>query len=309
MSTRQEVCGGFIVCTDASSIVISHPAGRWSVLSSSEGGYSETPDQLTLTNETPQIGKFTIKTSPDVKTASLVSKSHRMTSVSALVIADPNPSVNGDKAGGHRISVVLMVDADLPTGTMARAAITSTEAVTCAFQQLMIGRSDRKEISSGSDSICISVLSNIGCGRRLYGAGKHSKLGELIGNTVIEATISSMGKNGVTQDSQADVFKRLERFGVTKRSCREYLTTVGLVPGDGFDAALDAISGDRIMLSYVSAVLQIADEISWKLIPKAEGYKIGRKIICAAISEDASKSNDLVADIVSAIAMRALGDI
>ena len=306
MSIIQGGCDGFKISMDASKVVIGRPKGKWSMLSSSDGGYSEMPEELVLMKDAAKNGSFTIRTSSDTKTAYLVSKSHGMTSVSALVVADPDPLAQGGKDEGYGISVVLMVDAELPPGTMARAAITSTEAVTCAFQQLMIGRSDRKEIASGSDSICITVLSNAECGRKLYNAGKHSKLGELIGKSVIEATLSSMNKNGVTPDSQSDVFKRLERFGITKRSCVEYLISKGLEPGSGIDAALDRISGDKIMLSYVSAVLQIADEIAWGLIPGHEGYEVGREIICNAISKDASKSNDLVADIVSSISIKAL---
>ncbi|MCL2149314.1 MAG: adenosylcobinamide amidohydrolase [Methanomassiliicoccaceae archaeon] len=305
MNRREEACGGFVVETGSSSIVITHPGGRWSAMSSSEGaGYSESPERIVLTNDASEDGGFAIRAAPPAETASLASVTHIRTSVSALAVADPRPDAHNDC--GHGVSVVLMVDADLPPATMARAAVTSTEAVTCAFQQLMIGRPDRKEIASGSDSLCITVLSNTSCGRRLYNAGKHSKLGELIGRAVIEATLSSMGKNGATPGSQADVFKRLERFGVTNGSCREYLAANGLDPGKGFDEELERISKDKAVLSYVSAVLQIADGISFGVIPPHDGYEAGRDIIHGTISRNASSSGDLIQDLVSALSMKAL---
>ena len=307
MNDRQEGCGGFIVCRDASGISIARSCGKWSVLSSSEGGgYTETSDEVILTNGEPKAGGLAIRISPDIRTASLVSRSHGLTSVSALAAADPDPGSSENEDRGYKIAIVLMVNAELPPATMARAAVTSAEAITCAFQQLMIGRAGTGETASGSDSVCITVVSGAEHGRKLYNAGKHSKLGELIGKAVTEAVISSMGKNGVTAGSQADVFRRLERFGVTKGSCREYLVSNGLEPSEGFGAALEKISGDRIMLSYVSAVLQIADGISCGLIPEAEGYETGRKIIRACISEDAPAGGDLIADIVSAISLRAM---
>jgi hypothetical protein len=103
------------------------------------------------------------------------------------------------------------------------------------------------------------------------------------------------------------VFKRLERFGITKGSCREYLVTNGLEPGKGFDGFLEKISRDAVMLSYVSSVLHIADEMSWGLIPEDVGYETGHEIIRSTISKNASKSGDLAADIMSAISMRATG--
>lgn len=308
MKRREKGHGGFVIKKGSSKISITHPEGKWSALSSSSGGYSDTLNEIILTNKESTSKGFIVGISPNINTASLVSKIHGLTAVSALAIADPDHPASEEGEGGNRISIVLMVDADLPQATMARAAITATESVTCAFQQLMFGRSDTKEIASGSDSICIIVLSNAECERRLYNAGKHSKLGELIGKAVTESVLSSMGKNGATPVSQADVFKRLERFGITRTSCKEYLAANGLDPGKEFDASLERISKDKTMLSYVSSVLHIADEVSWGLIPQDAGYEVCREIICAVISKDAPKSDDIITDLVSAISMAAIKD-
>ena len=72
---------------------------------------------------------------------------------------------------------------------------------------------------------------------------------------------------------------------------------------------LEKISKDKTMLSYVSSVLHIADEISWGLMPKDAGYEVGHEVICATISKNTPKSNYLVSDLVSAISIRALEDI
>jgi hypothetical protein len=305
LKTEQECCGGFVINEKGSEISITHPDGEWFVLSSSDsGGYTEALDEFILTNK-PGGKAFEIVMSPDVGTYSLVTLSYGKTSVSALVVADPKFKT---KSAGNRmysIAVVLMIDAKLPQATLARAAITSTEAITCALQQLLIRHPVSGDLACGSDSVCIAVLSNAERGITLHSAGKHSKLGELIGKSVLEAALSSMGKNGVTPESQADVFKRLECFGITKASCREYLLNRELEPGSGFDSQLDNISKDPVILSYVSSVLHIADGMTWGLIPMEEGYEIGYRIISETLSKSATKSGDLATDIMSAISIKA----
>jgi len=301
---NQEYNGGFLINRGLSEIVIEHPAGKGSFMSSSDGGgYSEVFERVIISKIKSKENGFKINISSDVGNASVISMSEGLTSVTALVTADPGPSA--EASDRYAISVILMINAGLPQATMARAMVTSTEAVTCAFQELMIADPHSDEIASGSDSICVTVLSDNECGRVLYSAGKHSKLGELIGKTVKEATLSSMKNNGVTLSSQANILKRLERFGVTKNSFKKCLQDVsGSTQNERSDTALNKLLSDKKILASVSAVIHIADEIRSGLIPADAVYVVGRNIISATIREGASEK-DLVNDLVLAIAMKA----
>ena len=143
------------------------------------------------------------------------------------------------------------------------------------------------------------MLCNTECGRVLHNAGKHSKLGELIGKAVTEATLSSMEKNGVTPDSQGDTFKRLERFGITKGSLQKHLAANGLESAYELDAVLKKTSEDKTLSAFASSIIHIADEISWGLMPPGEGYEAGRRIICAMYL-DVPETGDLISDFASA---------
>ncbi len=293
--------GGFVVKYSETEIVIENSDKLTMISSADGGGYSENFDMLTISDNVCSGKGFHIISSADPKSASLVSMTEGKTSVTALAIADPVCSEeSADPYKGYMTSVVVMVDANMPQATMARTAMTSTEAITCAFQELMVGCPHSNSIASGSESVCVTVLSNKSCGKILYNAGKHSKLGELIGKTVKKATISSMGENNITLESQADVFRRLERFGITKGTCIKYLIEIGKTPDTGFEERLDSISKDVNILAIVCSVIHIADEISWGLIPHDAGYEIGHEIICRTLSDNIPE-RDLIRDLVAAI--------
>ncbi len=301
---NKECQGGFRVRMDDDKIHIDHPDGKCSMMSSADGGgYFENIDNVSLVKDISNEKGFAIKVSADIKSASLSTMEFRTTHVTALAIADPRSCETDDYA----VSVILMVDADLPQATMARSIITVTEAITCSFQQLMLEGYDPKNIRSKNCSLCVTILTNTDCGKRLHNAGKHSKLGELIGKASINAIMSSMNKNGITAEYQTHVLKRLERLGVTKDSFRDYVESTGGIAGELFWERLDLVSSDSSIIASVSAVIQIMDEISWGLIPLESGYEIGHKIICATIF-DVEPKEDLINEIIIAIADKAISD-
>ncbi len=304
MNKSQEYNGGFRVRMNDSEIHIDNPKGRCSMMSSADGGgYLQNIGCISLVRDISTEDGFMIRVSADIESASIVSMEFGKTHVTALAIADAECR----DADRYAVSVVLMVDAELPQATMARAAITVTEAITCSFQQLMVGDHNSDDPRSGSDSVCVTVLSNIDCGKRLYSAGKHSKLGELIGKASISAVMSSMNMNGATVDSQTHVLKRLERFGITEDSFKNCVEYTDRITDEVFWKKLSGIFSDSYTIACVSAIIQIIDEISWGLIPFESGYEVGHKIICATIS-DVRPEGNLMNEIVLAIATEAIND-
>lgn len=85
------------------------------------------------------------------------------------------------------INIMLLLDCDMPEGVMARALVTCTEAKTAAIQELLEGSKYSNGIATGSGTDQTIIIANSASELYMEGAGKHSKLGELIGKTVKNA--------------------------------------------------------------------------------------------------------------------------
>jgi len=98
---------------------------------------------------------------------------------------------------------LILTNARLTDGALARAIVTVREAKTAAFEDLKVPSSYTKDIQAtgtGTDNVII-VSGNFG--PRVTYAGGHSRIGELIGKAVYEAVIEALGKqNG---------FKRIDK--------------------------------------------------------------------------------------------------
>jgi len=308
MSPEGRDLSNFLIESDGSCITIRPSKGRASMMSSSmHGGHFETIDRICIANGESHMDGFSIDSSTDIRGTSICSMEKGLTSVTALAMSKPEGSLSIPNSGYGTV-IVLMANVDMPPATMARAIMTSTEAVTCAFQQRMIASPGSRELASCSGSMCITVLSDIDSGRRLYGAGKHSKFGELIGRTVLEATLASLGKNGASAASQANVLRRLERFGVTKGSFKELIPKDGVTSCGEFDMTLDDLLSDENVLAHVSAAIHALDEVSWGLIPKDVGHEVCIGIMEDLVPNDVLHSHlgdDPIEAVVKAISMMA----
>ena len=113
------------------------------------------------------------------------------------------------------INIMLVLDCDLAPGTIARALVTCTEAKTAAIQELLEGSKYSQGLATGSGTDQTMIVCNAESELYLDGAGKHSKLGELIGKAVIAAVKKALAKqSGLTPTLQHNAFRRLKRFGI-----------------------------------------------------------------------------------------------
>lgn len=78
------------------------------------------------------------------------------------------------------INIILVIDANLPEGTMTRALVTCTEAKTAALQELMAGSNYSHGLATGSGTDGTILVCNAESELFLTNAGKHSKGGEKI---------------------------------------------------------------------------------------------------------------------------------
>ncbi|MDP2754845.1 MAG: adenosylcobinamide amidohydrolase [Nitrospirota bacterium] len=152
-------------------------------------------------------------TAADMDNLAVTTKTFKPFIVTALVTAgaktnairtgvDEGKHIEGEEPKGT-VNILILTNARLTDGALARAIVTATEAKTAAFEDLKVPSSYTKDIQAtgtGTDNVII-VSGNFG--PRVTYAGGHSRIGELIGKAVYEAVIEALGKqNG---------FKRIDK--------------------------------------------------------------------------------------------------
>lgn len=99
---------------------------------------------------------------------------------------------------------------------LARSLVTCTEAKTAAIQELQASSHYSMGIATGSGTDQTIVVANSESPYYYDGAGKHSKLGELIGKAVKKAVKLALYKQThLGPKQQHNLFKRLQRFGLS----------------------------------------------------------------------------------------------
>ncbi|MGM0771629.1 MAG: adenosylcobinamide amidohydrolase [Halobacteriota archaeon] len=260
-----------------------------------EGG--SVPEYLRIVAD--RLGLETEKTSGMLTTANMnnaviVSDSFRGLEVTAIVTA--GVEINGGRAGdpasyyqederfepvGGTVNIILLIGADLPEYSISRAVITATEAKSAALQQLMVPSRYSKGLATGTGTDMISVVSNPASPMKLTDAGKHSKLGELIGKCVLEAVTKAVGiQSDITPITQQDMLIRLDRFRINEA---QYWKVASTLEGENkkprFTEELRKVSRNPALVAATASVLHIIDEVSWGLIPENAGRKAAFSII------------------------------
>ncbi len=226
--------------------------------------------------------------------AAIITESFRGLEVTALITA--GIEVNGGRAGdpatyyqesgnispvGGTINTILIINADIPERTCIQAVMTATEAKTVALQQLMAPSQYSSGIATGSGTDGIIIIADTTSSQKLTDAGKHSKLGELIGTAVIKGTTEALNRqSGLNSLSQRNLMIRLARFGITEE---EIWSAASRLDGENrrakFIDALREIACEPSLVAAISAVIHIYDEITWGLIPAVAGQHAACKIL------------------------------
>ena len=181
---------------------------------------------------------------------------------------------NDPGKGDGEVSVILLLSSDMPDSTMARAGITATEAITVAMQDL--GLSYDKMYASGSARQTITVVRYGDADLYLRGAGKHCKMGELIGKTTIESVRASAEENGVSIVSRMSITGMMDSYGYD----RDMLFSMsGLQDQSLFIVCMLDRDSDPVALATVSAVLHMYNEIQWGLVAEDVGTEAAIRVL------------------------------
>lgn len=173
------------------------------------------------------------------------------------------------------INIILLIDAHLPAGTLTRALVTCTEAKTAAIQELMGGSNYSNDLATGSGTDGSIIVGNMESEMKLTNAGKHSKLGELIGLAVKAAVKEALYKQtGLSPESQHCVLARLKRYGISLDSLWDVYPindekTVLRSKLDFIHQIENRCKEDEL-LAPMSAIIHLLDQYRWELLKKEE---------------------------------------
>lgn len=218
---------------------------------------------------------------------------HKELTVTAIVTGgiETNGGRVGDPADYYRpqekpvkygtINIMLVLDCNLAPGTLARALVTCTEAKTAAIQELLEGSKYSQGLATGSGTDQTMIVCNAESELYLDGAGKHSKLGELIGRAVIVAVKKALAKqSGLTPALQHNAFRRLKRFGVQPGGMWEaFHSAQPDVIKPEYLVAAEKLACEETMLTFTSLYIHLLDQCAWELISPQEMQQAGQLLL------------------------------
>lgn len=173
------------------------------------------------------------------------------------------------------INTMVFISRPLTAGAITRVIMTATEAKSAALQELNINSrySDSPATGTGTDQIIVAAPEPESESKensyRLSWAGKHSKLGEIIGQAVKAAVKETLAKqNSLTAIGQCSAKIHLERFGCTSESmkvgiCNHLSESQASLFVDNFNA----VNRDPIVVAGVAALAHLRDKFSWGILP------------------------------------------
>ncbi len=240
-----------------------------------------------------------ISTAASMEKVSIKEKSYRDITVTAIVtggievnagrVGDPSyfyeEQGKFEKIKEGTINIILVVDADLTSGAITRALVTCTEGKTAAIQELVEGSAVSRGLATGSGTDGTIIVSNSESPIKLTVAGKHSKLGELIGITVKEAVKEALFlQTGLCPKKQHSVLRRTRRFGINEDIIwQKYKDIVDKteysIMKPQFVHNLHSIDRRDELVTLTSLYVHLLDQLDWGLLSTREVIKEGEVIL------------------------------
>lgn len=236
-----------------------------------------------------------ISTAASMDNVSIKAVSYDNLTVTAIVTGgvEVNGGRVGDPASYHEaqgktvmtkegtINIILNIDADLLPGTLTRALVTCTEAKTAALQELMAGSNYSRGLATGSGTDGTIIIANSQSNLKLTYAGKHSKLGELIGLAVKPAVKEALFlQTGLCPKSQHSMLRRLKRFGITEESIWNKHCDLGekALAKPLFIQQLEILDRQEELVALTSLYVHLMDQVDWELISPGRATQEGKAI-------------------------------
>lgn len=167
------------------------------------------------------------------------------------------------------INTIPLINKELTPGAMVGAVITATEAKTAALQELMVPSRYSDGLATGTGTDQMAIASFLG-GFPLNDAGTHSKLGELIGQTVHDAVKKTLAfQNGLSPLRQCSSLAHLERMGtIQEEMCQGIGAFLDEEQAHLLEINFFNIDKDPLTVAVVAAFLHLLDEFAWGILPE-----------------------------------------
>ncbi len=217
----------------------------------------------------------------EMKNVSIVSKTFNNLEVTAIATAGvrTNATRAGDPASYWEengefhfgtINIILLTNVHLDKSTLAEAFMTITEAKTVALNDLRIPSQYSNGFATGTGTDGVAIFSNADSDDILTNAGKHSKLGELIANAVIEAIPKAISKQvWITSKSQSNALVRLNRY---KLDINEFYDNLDCDKFE-FIKQLRIDARKQVNVAITTSILNLIDDVENNLIEKKVAYE------------------------------------
>lgn len=168
------------------------------------------------------------------------------------------------------INAMIFINRELTPGAMVTAVITATEAKTAALQELEVASRYSEGLATGTGTDQMAVSCKLG-GKAICFAGKHSKVGELIGRTMHDAVLQTLAlQNRLTPASQCTSLAHLERFGIDgQEMCRKIAERLSRADAALFKKNFANVIKDPITVAAVAALVHLRDKFLWGTLPRS----------------------------------------
>jgi adenosylcobinamide amidohydrolase len=183
--------------------------------------------------------------------------------------------------GPGTINIILHINVNLTGGALTRALVTCTEAKTAALQELLAPSRYSRGLATGSGTDSTIIAANADSEILLNNAGKHCKLGELIGLSVKAAVKEALYKQtGLGPEKQHHVLKRVDRFGITEDSLweRYAIGSAGMNRAE-FAQRIYERFRENMLVSYISLYAHLLDQLSWGLISLSAAENAAQELL------------------------------
>ncbi len=181
------------------------------------------------------------------------------------------------------INIILDINVNLNASTLTRALVTCTEAKTAALQELMVSSKYSTGLATGSGTDGTILISNLDSPINMTYAGKHSKLGELIGIVVKKAVKKAIARqSNLTPEVQHSFLRRTKRYGIDEESLwHRYIEQYSDIEFDkeNFIHLIHLIDRDDMLLTLSSLYVHLLDQLQWKLLGVREVMEAARDIL------------------------------
>ena len=249
-------------------------------------------------------------THADIRNTSIVKKSFEKISVTAITTAGTkvNAVRAGDPASYYEenhiyydlkenklkkdmdvgtINIILIFNCYLNENSLLNALMTATEAKSAILQQQQIPSQYSSGIATGTGTDGIILISDKESDNIVENAGKHSKLGELIGLAVMESIAeANLKQTWISPSSQSNVLTLLYRY---KLDINDFYKDFTEDEKENFIKSLQGEIHNPKMVAVTLTITHIIDDVAYNLMASRTGYNLAISIINNLFSSNDSR--------------------